>query len=323
VPGWTSEYEWDGFLPPKELPWGVNPARGFLATANNRIHDDAYPYLIGHDFHQPFRVRRIADLLAASTGHDVTSMGAIQSDTVSLASRTTLPLLLSVAPDTPETSAALEPLRGWDGDMAADSAAAAIFNVWSRHIAHRILEPWLGEDLFRHYHAWREDFQCEVLPSMLRARPTANLDDDLLRLALSDAVAELNATLGEDPARWRWGALHRLRLAHPLASIPGLEPLFLAADVELGGDEQTVMQGGFDGRHGYPAAVIPSWRAVFDLADLDRSVGVLPTGISGNPGSPHWNDQTELWTQGRSHPLPFTAGAVESATVTRMRLTPR
>ena len=174
VPGWTAEYEWDGFIPPEELPWGVDPARGFLATANNRIHDDAYPYLIGHDFHTPFRVRRIAELLAASDAHDVASMSAIQNDTVSLASRTTLPLLLSVAPDTPETSAALELLRGWDGDMAADSAAAAVFNVWSRHIARRILEPWLGEDLFRHYHAWREDFQCEVLPALLRARPNAN-----------------------------------------------------------------------------------------------------------------------------------------------------
>ena len=333
VPGWTSQYEWDGFIPPTELPWGIDPARGFLATANNRIHDDAYPYLIGQDFHTSLRVRRIAELLAASDQHDMASMAAIQNDTVSLAARDTLPLLLSVPAHTPETSAALDLLRTWDGDMAADSAAAAVFNVWSRHIARRALEPWLGEDLFRHYYAWRETFQSEVLPALLRDRPGVagppgtpggpGLDDDLLRAALGDCVAELRTTLGQDPSAWRWGALHRLRLAHPLASIPGLEPLFLAADVELGGDEQTIMQGGFDGRHGYPAAVIPSWRVVFDLSDLDKSMGVLPAGISGNPASPHWNDQTELWTQGRAHPLPFTAGAVADATVARMRLTPR
>ena len=324
VPGWTAEYEWDGFIPPAELPWGEDPARGFLATANNRIHDDAYPHLIGHDFHTPFRARRIVELLATSDAHDVASMSVIQNDTISLPARATLPLLLTLTPDTPETSAALELLRDWDADMAADSAPAAVFNVWSRHIARRILEPWLGEDLFRHYHAWREDFQCEVLPVLLRDRPAVpHLDDDLLRAALKDAVAELTAALGEDPSAWRWGALHRLRLAHPLASIPGLESLFVAADMELGGDEQTVMQGGFDGRHGYPAAVIPSWRVVFDLANLDRSVGVLPAGISGNPASPHWNDQTELWTQGGSHPLPFSAEAVDTATVARMRLMPR
>ena len=83
------------------------------------------------------------------------------------------------------------------------------------------------------------------------------------------------------------------------------------------------MQGGFDGRDGFRPAVIPSWRAVYDLADLDRSVGVLPAGISGNPASPHWNDQTALWADGGYHPLPFTEAAVEGATVTRMRLVPR
>ena len=319
VPGWTSEYEWDGHIPREELPWGVDPARGFLATANNRIHDDAYPYLIGHDFHTPFRVRRIAELIVATDRHDVASMSAMQTDTVSLPARAILPLLMTSAPNSDDARDALALLADWDGDMAADSVPAAIFNVWCRHIARRTLEPRIGEDLFRHYHAWREVFQCEVLPALLAEGP----DADLLRAALGDALEELRATLGDDPAAWRWGALHRLRLAHPLASIPGLEPLFVAADVELGGDEQTVMQGGFDGRDGYPAAVIPSWRVVFDLADLDRSVGVLPAGNSGNPASPHWNDQSELWTHGGTHPLPFTQAAVETAAVTGMRLTPR
>ena len=217
---------------------------------------------------------------------------------------------------TPSTCSA-----AWDGDMAAGSAAAAVFNVWSRHIARRALEPRLGEELFRHYHAWREPFQCQALLALLRT-PGGWLDDDLLRAALDDALEELREVEGDDPATWRWGAIHRLRLAHPLASIPGLEPLFLAADVELGGDEQTVMQAGFDGRDGYPAAVIPSWRAVYDLADLDRSVGVMPTGISGNPASAHWSDQTERWLAGDPHPLPFTRAAVDAATVGELRLLP-
>jgi len=77
-----------------------------------------------------------------------------------------------------------------------------------------------------------------------------------------------------------------------------------------------------DARDGYPAAVIPSWRAVYDLADLDRSVGVLPAGNSGNPASPHWNDQSAMWLAGETHPLPFTEPAVESATVALARLVP-
>jgi penicillin G amidase len=319
VPGWTDEHEWDGSIPPDELPWGVNPARGWLATGNNRIHDDAYPHLIGHDFHPPDRVRRIAELLDAADDHDVASMAAIQSDTVSLPARRILPRLLALDPGDAPQKEALELLRGWDADMAADSPAAGLFNVWCRHLAERILVPWIGDDLFRHYHAWREPFQCAVLPALLSGGAPHAPDDELLRAALTDALREL----GDDPATWRWGARHRLTLAHPLASIPGLEPLFVAADLELGGDEQTVNAGGYDGRDGYAAAVIPSWRAVYDLADLDRSVGVMATGNSGNPSSPHWNDQTELWANGLAHPLPFTEGAVERAVVSRIRLAPR
>ena len=321
VPGWTDEHEWDGWIPFEELPWAVDPERGHLVTANNRIHGSDYPHLIGHDFHTSYRVRRIIERLQARMTHDVESLAAIQVDTVSIPARTTLPLLLVVEPRTDDERRAMGLLRGWDGDMAADSAAAAIYSAWSRQIARAVLEPRLGHELFRRYHAWRETWQCEVLPALLR-EPGDWLDHDLLRAALVDALRELREHLGDDPAAWRWGALHRLQLVHPLGALPGLEPLFTAVDVELGGDEQTVMQGGFDGRDGYLPAVIPSWRAVYDLGDLDRSVGVLPAGISGNPASAHWNDQGPLWSAGETHPLPFTRRAVQAAAVAAMRLLP-
>jgi penicillin amidase len=313
VPGWTDRHEWDGWIPFEELPWSANPDRGFLVTANNRIHDEAYPHLIGRDFHTPYRARRITERILGEDRHTVGTTAAIQTDTLSLPARRTLPLLLAAVD--PAEGDAVELLASWDGDMTADSAPAGLFNAWSRHIARRTLQPQMGEALFRRYHAWREVFQCEALPSMLAG---GELEPDLLRSALADALEEL----GEDPAGWRWGSMHRLRLVHPLGRLPGLEDLFTAADVELGGDEQTAMQGGFDGRDGYAPAVIASWRVVYDLADLDRSVGVLPAGVSGNPASPHWNDQAPMWAAGRHHPLPFTRPAVEAAAVSSLRLVP-
>jgi penicillin amidase len=98
--------------------------------------------------------------------------------------------------------------------------------------------------------------------------------------------------------------------------------LFVAAEHEMGGDEQTVLQSGLDARLGFEAVVIPSWRVVIDLADLDRSVAVLTTGQSGNPASPHWNDQTRLWATGQTRPCPFTRPAVEAAAERSMRLLP-
>jgi penicillin amidase len=316
VPGWDDEHEWIGTVPVAELPASDDPADGRIVTANDRPHADAFPHLLGQDFHVPDRAERIRELLGARTDHDVASMAAMQVDTVSRAARRTLPSLISVSAGG-ERGAAIDTLRTWDGDLLADSAAAAIYNVWSRHLARRRLLPRLGERTFAEYHAWREPFQCALLPEVARRAS----DDELLR-ALDDALDELRETLGADLDAWTWGAIHRLRAAHPLASIPGLEPLFVAIDAPVGGDEQTVSQTGFDGRDGYDASVVASWRAVWDLGDLDRSVGIVPTGVSGNPASPHWADQAERYLRGDTIPLPVTPEAVDAATVAVLVLTP-
>ncbi len=315
VPAGDPTFGWDGEIEADELPWGADPERGFLVTANNRVHDASYPHLIGHDFHVAHRAGRIADVLTAGDEHDVASTVALQADTVSATAREIVDALGRLEPSNDDQRLALDLLRSWDGDVRADSAAAALFQTWSAAVARRALAPLLGEELFGRYHADREVWHCSVLPGLVREG-----DPEPLAAALEDAVAELRDRLGPDHERWRWGALHRLRLTHPLAAIPGLEALFTAADVEIGGDESTVMQVSFDSRGRLDAVVIPSWRAVYDLADLDRSVGVLPAGISGNPASPHWNDQGPLWLAGETHPLPFSDEAVVAASVAEMRL---
>jgi penicillin amidase len=326
VPGWTSEHEWDGFVAFEELPWSKDPKRGYLATANQRIHDDAYPHLIGNDFHTPYRARRIVELLEARPLHSVETFAAMQSDTVSLPAREQLPSLLEATPATVTNRAALELLQAWDADLRADSAAAAVFEVWTSRIARRVVEPRLGAELFARYYAWRESFNDRLLPTILSEPESGWWGDDgraeVLRRSLDDALQELEDRLGPDRGRWRWGSLHQVRFAGPLARVPAVSELFTAAVVELGGDEQTVAQAGCDARDGYPAAVVQSWRQVIDLADPDRSLGVLPTGQSGNPASPHWSDQAPLWAAGEHHALPLSRRAVESAAATALHLTP-
>ncbi|MDX6596032.1 MAG: penicillin amidase, partial [Solirubrobacterales bacterium] len=311
VPGWTSEHEWDGWIPFDELPSAKDPQRGFLVTANHRIHRDDYPHLIGHDFHAPYRARRITARLQADGPHDVASMAAIQIDTVSLPAQEVLARIAAVAApsDDPALAEALDLLSGWDGDMAADSVAAGLYAVLVHEMARAAVD---GRSFAEAYLAVREPFACRVLPA------TAGDDPEAVLRALRAALDRL----GPDREAWRWGRLHTLRLVHPLGRMPGLEPLFVAAEVPLGGDEQTVLQGGFDGRGDFTPTVIPSWRAVWDLGDLDRSVTVLPAGVSGNPASPHWNDQTPLWASGGTHPAPVTRPAVEAAAVSALRLLP-
>jgi penicillin amidase len=328
VPGWTAEHEWEGWVPYDDLPWSKDPERGYLVTANNRTHDEDYPHLIGHDFHTPFRARRIAELIEGAGALTVDALSRMQVDTISLPARALLPRLLRIEPATEDERWALDLLRGWDGDQRADSAAAAVYNAWLTRIARLVLGAEDDGSSFDRYHAWREAFVCVALPALLAAEPpgwssaAAGGWETLLGGALREALDLLLERLGTDRGAWRWGGLHRVRFGHPLARMPGLAPMLVAAEHELGGDEQTVLQGGFDAREGFQAAVVPSWRFVADLDDPDRSVAVAPTGQSGNPASPHWNDQAPLWIAGELRAAPVSRPAVEAAAEHRLLLRP-
>ncbi len=332
VPGWTDDHEWDGYVPFEELPFAYNPDEGFLATANNRIHDDSYPFLIGKDFLPPFRARRVVELLTETQTHDLESFHRMHTDTVSLPAREIVPHLVSVEPADDRQKEALALLSEWDFDLRADSAAAAIYEVWSCRIGDAILLPRLGEELHRHYFGlrqWTNSFHYQVLPNIL-AYPTATwfggegvkARDDLLRKALGTTLDELTTAMGEDISTWSWGAIHRVRFAGQLARIPDLAELFTGGEAAWGGDEQTLCQGMYEPGAGYDAVVVPSWRQIIDLSDLDASVGTHTVGQSGNLTSPHFKDLFPLWSTGQYHPLPFTRPAVEAATDSRLELLP-
>ncbi len=333
VPGWTTDHEWDGWIPFEELPWDADPPEGFLATANDRIHDEDYPHLIGHDFSPPTRIRRIREMLDASRVHSHETFAAMHRDTVSIPARELAPILTRIEPANERQRAALELLAGWDGDLAADSSAACVYEAWCHQIAELVLRPALGDELFTHAYGRRQgtgSWRSSVLPHLL-ANPThrwfgedgIGARDAVLRRALDTALDELEERLGPDAAGWRWGALHRVVFAGPLAAFPGLDELLTAGVVEKGGDDDTVDQGAFEPERRYDAVVIPSWRQIQDLADPDASVGTHTTGQSGHPASPHWNDLVPLWSEGRYHPLPFTRAAVEREAVAAMTLVPR
>jgi penicillin G amidase len=311
VPGWTADHEWQGFVPFEELPYAVDPGRGYLVTANDRIHADDYPYLIGHDFHAPDRAARITELLEARNDHTVEACSAIQGDTVSIAARGVLPRIPF------GDQRAQELFRGWNHDLDADSAAAALWEVLVDELARRSVGG--GEALVAEYLTDRELFRCRALPAFL---DEGVLSQEQLDDSLASAWDRCVDGMGPDPAGWRWGDIHRARFVHPLGRMPGLEPLFVAAELALGGDEQTVNNAGFEGDGPFDVFVVPSWRAVYDLSNLDDSRGILPTGQSGNPASPHWNDQTDMWAAGELRPLPFTRAAVEAAATERLTIVP-
>ena len=73
---------------------------------------------------------------------------------------------------------------------------------------------------------------------------------------------------------------------------------------------------------GYDVVVVPSWRQIIDLSNIDASIGTHTVGQSGNPASPHFKDLFPLWSRGEYHPLPFSRRAVEGLAESRLALVP-
>ncbi|MEU7317298.1 penicillin acylase family protein [Streptomyces sp. NPDC007083] len=338
VPG-DGRYEWDGFLDADELPAERDPEQGWFATANQHNLPPDYPHTerpVTHDWYAPFRHQRCAEALAAR--HDWTAAACVelQTDCVSLPARRVLPLLSGLESTDPRVRTGLELLRGWDGALRAESAAAALFEVWFR----RHLRPALLRRALRDLvpAARLEEALARVLPvesdsgdprAELRLLGAPDLDGEraqLLLTSLATAVAAVAELLGEDPDRWSWGDLHRAELRHPVAGLLARKGVTQApgwcglGPLPRGGSGDTVGAAAYlpDFRQNAGA----SFRMVVDVGAWDNSLAMNSPGQSGDPRSPHYADLFEAWAADGAFPLVYSRSRVEAETVQRLVLSP-
>ena len=144
-PGWTGEYEWEGTVPYDELPELVDPDRGYVLTANNRITPEDYPHHLTSDWLDGYRARRIEDVLAASDEHDLDTFAGLQTDLLSLPGLETARRLSRLRPRDQRETAAIEHLRSWDGVMDADSIAATIYQAFTLRFARELAREVIGD----------------------------------------------------------------------------------------------------------------------------------------------------------------------------------
>ncbi|MHA7680497.1 penicillin acylase family protein [Cupriavidus sp. PET2-C1] len=314
APGWDARYDWTGFIPFEQLPRSFNPPEGVIATANQKIVEDDYPYFLTSEWTVPYRYQRIRTLIDATERHTMDSFGAIQKDTLSLAVRDALPLLLASPfasdPALPERERALiESLRKWDGDMQARLSEPLVATAWLRELSRVLFEDKVGDTLFNRL--WEQRNVQQPMLNVLRnprgqgafwcdnsMTPAPESCDDAVARAWRLAIADLDRRYGDKPERWRWGQAHAARSEHkPFGKQPYLAGLF-NVKVPSGGDTYAVNAG----RHNLRDEAAPfesvhaaSLRAIYDLSDLAESRFMDSTGQSGNVTSTHYRDWTDKW----------------------------
>ncbi|MBS1672503.1 MAG: penicillin acylase family protein [Actinobacteria bacterium] len=339
-PGWSSEYDWTGYIPFDELPVSYNPDQGYIVTANNAIVPDSYPYFLSRDWDYGYRAARIVELIESTAKkHPLTAqdMRDIQFDQQSWIGKQLAAAVVDLPALKQGTGArgagivsAVSLLRTWDAQATADSPAAAYANVLWQNLALNIFanreHPLPLDDQGRLFTVVGAMLENPDDPLWTNPKIGVASREEMLALSAGQAYDELAKAQGADPTRWHWGELHAITLTHQTLGKSGIAPiewLFNRGPFPIGGGSSLVDATGWPLGGSYAATTVPSMRMVVDLSDFDASTWNHLTGASGHAFGPHYTDQTENWSKGLQSPWPFSAKAVDRAAVDTLVLAPK
>ena len=321
--GSTDAGEWTSYIPVSKLPTLYDPPSGIIVTANQRIAGTDYAYFLTHSWAQPYRARRIFDLLNEKPKLSSDDFRRIQGDAYSIAgvsfTREAVKLLRpKLTPADEKLRATLDAFEKWDGRVNAESTVAPVAAQMRIAFRSKVLTAALGPELIRNYQ-WN-NFDT-TLDRVLKDQPAAWLPKeyasyaDLMRASYDEAIGNLTKNLGADETKWTWGEMAKARFPHPLGGAPLIGAQFTIPPFPQNGT------GGLLGATPNVGSAV-SMRFIADPGDWDKTQQGIALGQSGSPKSPHWSDQLADWRAVTPREFPFTQAAVVKATKQTLVLEP-
>ena len=300
--------EWPGWVPMDRVPQSEDPERGFVSSANQSPADEAYPYYLGWDYGSFERGARINEILSASAAITPADMVRMQCDALSLRARTILPRLLEILSAgewSAEERLRIRELSGWDFVQRADRVEPTVFSRFFVELYDAIWE----DDLEKGGRLFMAPAADKTMELILERPGSPYFDDiatpakeslaDIVRLAFRRALSRLTEAHGACGPGWRWGRANPVTIGH-LGRMPGLG----APPLQVSGGRGMINAA--SSGHG------PSWRMVVEMGPAVHAWGILPGGVSGNPGSRFYDDGIGDWAAGKAYELLFLGSAGES-----------
>lgn len=307
VPGDSSDYGWKGFISWDELPTVVNPDEGFIATANNEVIGEEYPYHITDFWAQPYRFERIKEVLAANDSLTVEDIKKLQMDQHNLYAREFLPYLLTSIKAQDQNGKykdVIKLLENWDMVDAKDSGAPLVFHTFMEKLQEVLFKDQMPEDMYELMYG-KFNITDQLLRTAYAGKNSIWIEeqggvDATVYKALELTVAQIEDQFGKNVSKWKWGNFHQLTFDHTLGKAsPILAAYFNAKKVPIGGSKVTVQAADNDlaGNVNHGA----SWRFVVDVGDLSSAYHIVGPGQSGHVKSAWYQDQVMDWANGDYH----------------------
>ena len=352
VPGWTGEFEWQGYIPFDNLPRVLNPEQGYIVTANQAVVPPGYyeelaqelgegrNYVFSREWDYGYRAQRITDMLNETPKHSIESFQDIQGDNKSLSAEELMPCLADLYIEDSELADARDWLLEWDFRFDMESPQAVLYShFWARLIDNLFNDQLLSQELDEDIKVYGTDTDMRAIYLLMAEPDNAWWDDvatdnvietrdDILLKSFREGYDKAVAELGKDRNKWKWGDVHTATFVSIPLGESGtgfIEGMVNRGPFAVAGSSGTVNNTAWvaeEEGEGFAVDWLPSMRMIVDFSDLSKSVAVHTTGQSGHPYSPHYSDMIDLWLNIEYHPMLWSRAQVEASAVATLILNP-
>ncbi|MEC7478160.1 MAG: penicillin acylase family protein [Bacteroidota bacterium] len=303
--------EWHGF---DVNPKSVNPASGFVCSANNAPAPNDSIAIPGHYYAGNTRARAIMKALSAPKNDwTLPEAQAIQLDHHSPVYESNARMLAEYAA---QAGVDVGVLRGWDGSHLAEEVAPTAYYRWMyRTIQGAMFDEFEAAagaaQAQEKFEAWHKTIVSEnAFPKLLANAESPWWDDvrtdavetasDIVARAWTVAREDLTRALGDNPEKWQYGRLHTVVHEHAMKDAPLVGDFLSVGPYALPAAKDALNKYEFKLKEEVNFEVFsgPSMRIGIDFTDVAASESILPTGQSGNAFSPFYDNQAALYHAG-------------------------
>ncbi len=329
--GTTSNDEPTEWLPFEENPQSENPPWNYVYSTNNQtdsIKGGLYPgYYAGED-----RAQRLVDLLESKEKLSIDDYKMMLLDGQSdVAVKITKTFVEQIDAESDLEVKAKDILSNWTGSHKVDETAPVIYQKILFHSMRLAIENKLDSGLFVGFvntHLMKRTFDRLMHNDSSKwwddpSTTAVESRKQVFNRAFEITLDELTAQLG-DIENWKWGKVHTFELPHAMGKVAALRPYLNVGTYEMDASDAVLNKLAFKRNDTgiYNITSGPSSRRIINFADIENSLSIIPAGQSGNPLSPHYKDQVEMYTQGNWRKMLMDPMAIEQQTKDRLMLKP-
>lgn len=297
-------------------PQAVNPPWGYVYSANNqpnKVGDYLYPgYYLPED-----RAKRIVDMLEPKsdfTKEDAQKMILdVQSSVV--------PGLIKIISEnmtkvnfTDQKKEALKVLLEWDGSYKRKSPGPTIYNRFLYNFLEMTFADEMGKESFDHFlttHLFKRQIAKQIKQrnsiwwDNISTKNIKENRDEIFTNAFHKSIEQLNEQFGEEIEDWTWEKALSVNHKHVFDKVSFLRDYFNVGPFKTEGGNEVINNHIFslNDRGVYEVYGGPSSRRIIDFSDVEHSLGVIPTGQSGNVFSKHYKNQAENYLNGEFYTM--------------------